>query len=98
MRKAFMVEFELPETMTEEFLALIPQQRYVINNMLVEGSLKSYSLSIDRSRLWAIFSAKSEFELMEIISSMPLSDYMTPQISELMFHNASEVLMQFSLN
>ncbi len=98
MRKAFMVEFELPETMTEEFLALIPQQRYVINNMLVEGSIKSYSLSMDRSRLWAIVAAKSEFEVMEIISRMPLSDYMTPNVSELMFHNASEVLMQFSLN
>lgn len=93
-----MVEFELPEVMTEEFMALIPQQRYVINQMLAEGTIKSYSLSMDRSRLWVILAAASEFEAMEIITTFPLSDYMTPHLSELMFHNSADMLMQFSLN
>lgn len=98
MKKAFMVEFDLPENLTEEFLALIPKQRYVINTMLVEGSIKSYSLSIDRSKLWAVMLAESEFDVMENIAQMPLSNHMTPHISELMFHNAADSVMQFSLN
>lgn len=98
MKKVFMVEFDLPETFTEEFLALIPRQRYVINTMLAQGEIKSYSLAADRSRLWAVMLADSEFEVMESIAQMPLSSYMTPRISELMFHNAADSVMQFSLN
>lgn len=93
-----MVEFDLPEQIDEAFMALIPKQRYVINAMLAEGQIKSYALSMDRARLWAIMYGDSEFEVMENISQMPLSDYMTPHISELMFHNSADALMQFSLN
>ncbi len=98
MKKTFMVEFELPETFTEEFMALIPRQRYVVNTMLAEGRLKSYSLSMDRSKLWVVLLAQSEFEVLEAIALMPLSDYMSPNISELMFHNSAEAVMHFSLN
>ncbi len=98
MKKTFMIEFDLPAAFTEEFMALIPRQRYVINTMLAEGVIKSYSLAMDRSKLWAVMLAESEFEVMESISRMPLSNYMTPHISELMFHNAADAVMQFSLN
>ena len=98
MKHTYMIEIELPEEMNEEFMALIPQQRYVINQMLSEGAVKSYSLSIDRSRLWVIVSADSEFEVMELIETFPLKDFMTPHLSELMFHNSADMLMQFSLN
>lgn len=98
MKHTYMIEFELPQEMSEEFMALIPQQRYIINQMLAEGTIKSYSLSMDRSRLWVIMSAVSEFEVMEILASFPLRDFMTPHLSELMFHNTADMLMQFSLN
>ncbi|MCB0572606.1 MAG: hypothetical protein KDC66_22720 [Phaeodactylibacter sp.] len=93
-----MVEFELPDTFSEEFMALIPRQRYVVNTMLAEGRLKSYSLSMDRSRLWVVLLAESEFEALETIAQMPLSDLMEPSISELMFHNSADAVMHFSLN
>lgn len=93
-----MVEFDLPASFDEEFMALIPQQRYVINSMLAEGRVKAYSLAIDRSRLWAIMTGESEFEVLENIAQMPLSEYMEPNISELMFHNANDKVLQFSLN
>lgn len=98
MENAYMVEFELPEEFTEEFMALVPRQRYVINQMMVEGVIQNYSLSVDRSKLWAVISAETEFEVMEQISRMPLIDYMIPHISQLMFHNSSMEVMQFSLN
>ncbi len=98
MTKAYMIEFDLPESPTEEFFSLIPRQRYVINNLMADGKIKSYSLAIDRSRLWVIAEADSEFEVMEMINDMPLSGHMIPTISELMFHNSYETLVSFSLN
>ena len=93
-----MVEFDLPQHIDEEFMAMIPKQRYVINSMLAEGRIQSYALSMDRAKLWAIMKGESEFDVMETISQMPLSPYMTPHVSELMFHNSADALMQFSLN
>jgi len=98
MKKNFMVEFELPDELDEDFMALIPEQRQVINQMMSDGLLKSYSLAMDRSVLWVIMEATSEFEVMELIANMPLSDYMQPYISELMFHNGAEIMSPFSLN
>ena len=66
--------------------------------MKKQGAIKSYSLAIDRSKLWAVMLAESEFDVLEHIAQMPLSNYMTPNISELMFHNAADSVMQFSLN
>lgn len=98
MNKAFMIEFDLPDAPDEEFFSLVPRQRYVINNLMAEGKVKSYSLALDRSRLWVIAQADSEFEVMEMIADMPLGPYMTPTVFELMFHNTYEVLVPFSLN
>jgi hypothetical protein len=60
--------------------------------------VRSYALSMDRSVLWVVVEAQSEFEVMEIIANMPLADYMHPFVSELMFYHTAEKLMQFSLN
>lgn len=98
MKKIFMVEFEMPEIFTEEFVALIPRQRYVINQLLAKRVIHSYSLANDRSRLWIVVNADSEWEVMDIIGQMPLNDFMKPNIHELMFHNSAEAVLHFSLN
>jgi muconolactone delta-isomerase len=98
MKRSYMVEFELPEQLTEDFLALIPEQRLMVDNLMTEGKVRSYSLAMDRSVLWMIVDANSEFEAMETIAQLPLSDYMQPFISELMFHTTSEAALHFSLN
>ncbi len=98
MRKAFMIEFDLPQVFTEEFMALIPKQRYVLNELMSRGEVQSYSLALDRSRLWMIAVGQTEFEVMELIEQLPLSIFMTPDISELMFHNTASLSLEFSLN
>jgi hypothetical protein len=98
MKKPFMVEFELPEDFDDEFIALIPSQRLHIDELLALGKIRSYALSRDRSVLWVVVEAHSEFEVMEMIANMPLASYMQPFVSELMFYHTSEKLMQFSLN
>lgn len=98
MKKSFMVEFELPESLSEDFLALIPEQRLAVDNLMAEGKIRSYSLALDRSVLWVIMESESEFDAMEIISQLPLSDFMHPYISELMFHHSAMAINRFSLN
>jgi len=98
MKKQFMVEFELPEVFDEKIIALVPKQRNVVNQMLAKGKVKTYSLAMDRSMLWAIFVAETEFEVLEMISEFPMADYMTPYITELMFTNTENQVLQFSLN
>lgn len=98
MVKLFMVEFGLPAVFTEDFVRLIPRQRDFVNRLLAEGKIKSYSLAMDRSRVWVVFAATSEFEVMESIGQFPLVEYMTPNIVELAFHNAQDMVLQFSMN
>lgn len=96
----FMVEFVLPEEMTEEFVAKIPRQRLKINQLMETGKITSYSLASDRTKLWCVIKAKNEIDVLEIISQFPLIDFMEPTISELMFNNTATAvkLPMFSLN
>ncbi|AYQ31477.1 muconolactone Delta-isomerase family protein [Runella sp. SP2] len=96
----FMVEFTLPDEMTEEFLAKIPRQRQKINHLMETGKITSYALSSDRTKLWCVIKADTEFHVLEIISQFPLIDFMEPTISELMFNNTATAvkLPMFSLN
>ena len=95
----FMVEFDLPSPFPEAFIAKIPLQRIAINQLLEAGKIHSYALSMDRERLWCIVNAKDEFEVMDILAEFPLRDFMTPHITELMFHNAVVFKVPaFSLN
>ena len=96
--KQYMIEFELPEVMSEAFVDRIPAQRDTVNRMLARGIIKSYSLAADRSALWVVMVAEDEFEVQERIAEFPLIDFMTPFVSELMFHNSEEHVLQFSLN
>lgn len=98
MKKQYMVEFELPEKFSKEFISLIPSQKEKVRQLFDKGQLKSYSLANDRSVLWAIFIAESEFEVLELIAEFPLASHMTPYISELMFHNNDNHVLHFSLN
>ena len=94
-----MVEFDLPDVMDEDFANRIPAQRLKVNELMESGFLLSYSLSVDRQKLWCIFKAESELDVMESIAEFPLIKYMTPMITELMFHNmVAASIPLFSLN
>jgi muconolactone delta-isomerase len=98
MQQFYMVEFELPSMMAPEFLARIPEQRNRVDELMAEGRIRSYSLAVNRSRLWMIVVADSDFEVMQLIGQLPLIDFMIPSINPLMFHHSMEALMAVSLN
>ncbi|HNL38595.1 MAG TPA: muconolactone Delta-isomerase family protein [Saprospiraceae bacterium] len=95
----YMVDFTLPSDLPEEFVSRIPQQRKAVNRLLSEGKLLNYALSLEDAKLWAVFAAPSEAELMELVSSLPLTRFMKVRISELTFYNASHPMAPaFSAN
>ena len=94
-----MVDFTLPEVLTEEFMSLIPHQRAGVNRFFSEGKLVNYALSLEESKLWAVFNANSELEVMESIVELPLTKFMEVRISMLTFYNTSQERMPaFSMN
>jgi muconolactone delta-isomerase len=94
-----MVEIDLPAVMTDEFARKVPAQRQMVNDLMEQGRLMSYALTADRTKLWCVFKAESEIEVMTLMSAFPLIDYMSPTISELMFNNVVALrLPLFSLN
>jgi len=102
MQNAYMVECELQSAFNEEFRLLVPRQDYVINQLMKSGIVLNYSLSMDRAKLWMVIDAESEFKVLEILSNMPLIEFMIPNISPLLFFNPArprvEESLPFSLN
>lgn len=85
----YMVDFTLPTELPEDFVNSIPRQRAAVNRLLGEGKILNYALSLENSKLWVVFSASSEAELMEMVQRLPLTRYMKVRVSELTFYNAS---------
>jgi len=96
--KQYMVEFEVPQPMTEDMFLLVPEQKQKFDELFTSGKLLSYSLSMDRERLWAIFMASSESELLTYIDMLPMTPYMDFDYDELMFYNTVSMLPSMSLN
>ena len=62
----YMIDIDLPSTPTEEFIELIPSQRAHVNTLMAESKIVSYSLSMDRSRLWVIVNAETSEAAREV--------------------------------
>lgn len=97
-KKQYIVEFTIFDPFNDEIEKLIPSQQMAVFKLFQEGVLHSYTLSLDRTRLWAVFSADSESELVRILSNLPMHNLMDYDYTELMFHNAASYLPAVSLN
>ena len=95
----FMVDFTLPNNLDEEFMSLVPYQRAAIDRLFKEGKLVNYALSLENSKLWAVFSANSEMDVISMIADLPLTQHMEVEISMLTFYNTTNPTMpHFSMN
>ena len=96
--KQYMVEFDVPYPLTDELLDLIPEQKTAIDELFASGKMLSYTLSLDRTRVWAIFLADQESELISFIDYLPMTSYMDFDYHEIMFHNTVHLIPAMSLN
>lgn len=97
-KKQYIVEFTIFDPFTDEVENLIPQQRKTIFKLFQEGVLYSFTLSLDRTKIWAVFAADSESELVRLLSELPMHNLMDYNYTELMFHNTATFLPSVSLN
>lgn len=94
-----MVNFTMPDLLSQDFLDLIPFQRMVVNKFFEEGKLLNYSLSLESGKIWAIFSANSELDVMSFVSDLPLTPFMEMDIHSLSFYSDSKThIPKFSMN
>ncbi|MDC0230916.1 hypothetical protein OAK19_03035 [Aureispira] len=98
MKQFYMIEFDLPQVYINEITNRFTEQQKQIDIMISKGIIKSYSLAQNHSKLWIITSADSEFGIMEIISKLPLSDFMIPSIMPLKFNKSNQNLRELALN
>ena len=95
----YFIDIDLPHHFDQTFMALIPEQRAFINKMMNKGVISSYSLSMDRTKLWVTIKANTESEVEKLFGEFPLYEYMHGAIIPLMFHQGVNVaLPQPSLN
>lgn len=83
----FMVEVDLPTTYDPHFLGLIPKQREMITKLMSEGTISSYTLSADRSKLWIVCVGVGKNEVENMLATFPLYEYFVYRINDLAFHN-----------
>lgn len=96
----FIVSLHLPDSFNEEFVALIPQHRALINQLLAEHVVETYAISADRSRGWLTVHSEDEEGVQELLRRLPLYDYFSGiEINELfIFDSIATHFPHISLN
>lgn len=95
----YMVDFSLPKILDDRFTRHIPDQRALINQYFSDGKLVSYGVSLETSKIWAVFTAESEFMVAEWVRALPLTRFTEYRVSALTFYNvATERVPSFSVN
>lgn len=93
----YLVDISFPINFDENFMKLVPVQKDHINYLVSKGIVVSYSLSLDRTRLWVNIKAKSEEEIKDTLSAFPLYSYFKYTVFPLAFH-ASGFMPSVSMN
>lgn len=68
----YMVEIFLPEVMDDTFFNLIPRHRTVVNQLIEQGTISSYSINQERSRGWVMFKAEEEAVVKKHLRDFPI--------------------------
>lgn len=97
MEPLYMIELELLNVRTEDFISKVPKQREVLHNLIAAGVVKSYTLALNHSKLWLVATADNEFEIMTLIAQLPLSELMIPSITPLLSHETQNQRKQTAL-
>lgn len=89
----------MPDSLTQEFILLIPQQREYLDNMFNRGVIANYTLAMDRSKLWVTMVVQSAKDVRQIMDDFPIADYIEYTVHQLAFSNsASAIIPEISLN
>jgi hypothetical protein len=93
MNNTYLAHIVLPDELNLSFYALIPKQRMVVNALMKENVIVSYSLDMDRKNVWVFIKAQTEPEVMDVLSTFPIIKYVKVNIHELAFHDAAHLAL-----
>lgn len=85
----FMAHVELPMFISQEFIALIPDQRLKLAELMQQRKILSYTLNATRSTLWIVVAAKNQKEAETILAQLPLDKFYSYRMELLMFHETA---------
>ena len=95
----YMVDFTLPNILTERFTSRIPEQRALVNQYFTDGKLVSYGVSLETGKVWAVFNAFSETAVLELIRALPITQFCRYKIHPMTFFNVlTAKVPSFSVN
>lgn len=96
----YLVDIILPKNMQDDINKMIPAQRKIVNVLLNEGIILSYSLSKKLNRLFVVMNQDSEEDIMLTVQRFPIYKFiMDYEIIELNSHETmSSEMPQVYLN
>jgi|694.fasta_scaffold24620_3 hypothetical protein len=79
----FMAELWLPQPLNDEFYALIPRHRKMVNDLIERGIVNSYTVDENRTKIWILFSASEESEVLAHLKNLPIFRFVKVEIFKL---------------
>lgn len=74
--------------MDDAFMSHVPKHREYINQLIDNGTLDYYSVSMETQRCWMIINAHSKKEVQDHLQKTPLRKYWTIEIDELYVYDS----------
>jgi hypothetical protein len=96
----FVVSLRLPAAFDANFMALIPQHRAFISQLLSDKVIEAYAISADRRRGWVTMNGDDAAAVQAVVEQFPLYRYLHGvEIDELfIFDSAASHFPAISLN
>jgi hypothetical protein len=88
---SFMLDIDLPGQFGNDFIQLIPLQRVIIDRMMKEGTIITYSLSSDRSKLWVVMRGDDMTDIRKRVKTFPIYKFIRYRIHNLLFHESNAI-------
>ena len=98
--KTFLIDLYLPKDLQQELEKITPTQRKIVDTLINEGIVLSYSLSEKKNRVFIVLNQPDEEEVMITVQRFPIYKYIIDyEIFELNSHETiSSEMPQVYLN
>jgi hypothetical protein len=74
--------------MDDAFMSLVPKHREYINELIDNGTIDYYSVSMETQRCWITINAHTKDEVSNYLLKTPLHKYWTIEIDELFVYDS----------
>lgn len=98
-KRPVIVTMSLPADWPRALAECIPAQREMVNRLLAEGVVQSYSVAADRATVWLVLVVDDSPAAVDVVmSAFPIIDFADYTWEPLLLTNDSSSVMHYSLN